>query len=132
MSWGRFSQNATAVEYVLVALNHMQVSVCYQWSRDSFRKRHRGTPGLKKSIIPFPQHIADLKILAHFFSSLGENDVVDVRVRAGDADDDEGRATALRGGHCARFLKASWNSFTHVWRRLKTSCRRLRGQDEPR
>ena len=94
MSWGRLSLNATVVEYKLVAFNHMQVSVCYQWSRDSLRKRHRGTPGLKKSIIPFPQHIADLKFLTHFFSCLGENDVVDVRVRADDADGDEGLATA--------------------------------------
>ena len=36
---------------------------------------------------------------------------MDVRVRAGDADDDEGLAIALRGGHCARLLKASWKFF---------------------
>ena len=89
----------------------MQVSVCYLWSRGSLRKGHRGTPGLKKNMISFPPHIADLKILAHFFSRLGEHDVVDVRVRAGDAEDDEGLAIALRRGHCARFLKASRKFF---------------------
>ena len=89
----------------------MQVSVCYLWSRGSLRKGHRGTPGLKKNMISFPPHIADLKILAHFFSRLDEHDVVDVRVRAGDAEDDEGLAIALRRGHCARLLKASWKFF---------------------
>ena len=34
-----------------------------------------------------------------------------LRVRAGDAEDDEGLAIALRRGHCARFLKASWKFF---------------------
>ena len=81
------------------------------WSRGSLRKGHRGTPGLKKNMISFPPHIADLKILTHFFSRLGEHDVVDVRVRAGDAEDDEGLAIALRRGHCARLLKASRRFF---------------------
>ena len=69
---------------MLIALNHMQVSVCYLWSRGNLSKGHRGIPGFKKNIISFPQDIADLKNLQHFFSGLGENDIVNVRVRARD------------------------------------------------
>ena len=82
----------------------MQVSVCYLWSRGSLRKGHRGTPGLKNNMISFPPHIADLKILAHFFSRLGEHDVVDVRVRAGDADDDEEAPSTLRRARVLQLL----------------------------
>ena len=69
--WLYLSQNATVVESMLIALNHMQVSVCYLWSRGNLSKGHRGIPGFKKNIISFPQDIADLKNLQHFFSSLG-------------------------------------------------------------
>ena len=95
--WLYLSQNATVVESMLIALNHMQVSVCYLWSRGSLSKGHRGVPGFKKNIISFPQDIADLKNLQHFFSSLGENDVVNVRVRAGDTEDEEAPSTLRRG-----------------------------------
>ena len=78
--------------------------VCYLWSRGSLRKGHRGIPGFKKNIISFPQDIADLKNLAHFFSSLGENDVVNVRVRAGDADDDEEAPSTLRRARVLQLL----------------------------
>ena len=61
------SQNATVVESMLIALNHMQVSVCYLWRRGNISKGHRGIPGFKKNIISFPQDIADLKNLQHFF-----------------------------------------------------------------
>ena len=69
---------------MLVALNHMQVSVCYLQSRATLRKGHRGIPGFKKNIISFPQDITDLKNLRHFFSTLSENDVVNVRVYSND------------------------------------------------
>mgnify|MGYP003329885884 CR=1 FL=1 len=75
----------------------MQVSVCYLWSRGNISKGHRGIPGFKKNIISFPQDIADLKNLQHFFSNLSENDVVNVRVRAGEADDEETTSTLRRG-----------------------------------
>ena len=101
--WLYLSQNATVVESMLIALNHMQVSVCYLWSRGSLSKGHRGIPGFKKNIISVPQDVADLKNLQHFFSSLGENDVVNVRVRASDADDEEAPST-LRRARVIRLL----------------------------
>ena len=52
------------------------------------RKEHRGIPGFKKNLISFPQDIADLKNHQHFFSSLGENDIVNVRLRSNDVEAD--------------------------------------------
>ena len=75
--WLYLSHHATVVESMLVALNHMQVSVCYLRSRNTLSK---GIPGFKKNIISFPQDITDLKNLSHFFSALSANDVVNVRV----------------------------------------------------
>ena len=81
---------------MLIALNHMQVSVCYLWSRGSLCKGLRAIPGFKKNIISFQQDVADLKNLAHFFSSLGENDIVNVRQRQNDAQDSDNASTLRR------------------------------------
>ena len=94
--WLYLSQNATVVESMLIALNHMQVSVCYLWSRGNLCKGLRAIPGFKKNIISFPQDVADLKNLAHFFSSLGENDIVNVRQRQDDAQDSDNASTLRR------------------------------------
>ena len=75
-TWRYLSQNATVLESMLVALNHMQVNVCY------FRGcsgRGQGLSGFRKNIIAFPQDIADLKNLRHFWSKLAVNDIVNVR-----------------------------------------------------
>ena len=49
--WLYLSQNATVVESMLVALDHMQVSVCYL---KATRRFGRGIPGFHKNIISFP------------------------------------------------------------------------------
>ena len=70
------------------------------------RKFKQGPPrhsGIQEATISFPQDVADLKNLQHFFSSLGENDVVNVRVRASDADDEEA-PTTLRRARVIRLL----------------------------
>ena len=103
--WLYLSRNVTIIESMLVALNHMQVSVCYLTSRGNLRKGHRGIPGFKKNIISFPQDLADLKNLQHFFSSLSENDVVNVRVRAEDGDEaEEAMPSLLRRARVLQLL----------------------------
>ena len=68
------STNAT-VESMLVALNHMQVSVCYLQSR-------RGSSqmtGFHKNIISFPQDLTELKNYENFLTNLQVDDIVNVR-----------------------------------------------------
>ena len=77
--WMYLSLNATVVESMLVALDHMQVSVCYLRNA---RRFGRGIPAFHKNIISFPQDINDMKNLAHFFSTLATNDIINVRVPA--------------------------------------------------
>ena len=60
---------------MLVALNHMQVSVCYL---QNMRLGRGVIPGFRKNIISFPQDINDLKNVSHFFTNLAANDVVNV------------------------------------------------------
>ena len=57
---------------------------------------------------------------------------MDVRVRAGDAEDDEGLAIALRRGHCARLLKASWKFFYAFLEALEGVLQACSGQNKPR
>jgi hypothetical protein len=62
--WMQVSEQATVVESMLVALGHMQVSVCYLrtvWSRPG-----RALPAFHKNIICFPQDLTELKRLRHF------------------------------------------------------------------
>ena len=60
---------------MLVALDHMQVSVCYL---KATRRFGRGIPGFHKNISS-PQDINDMKNISQFFSNLAANDIVNVR-----------------------------------------------------
>ena len=62
--WLYLAESASVVESMLVALNHMQVSVCYL---QYMRLGHGVLPGFRKNIMAFPQDINDLKNLSHFF-----------------------------------------------------------------
>ena len=68
--------NATVVEEMLVALLHMQVDVCYL--QQGRRHQYTGMPAFRKNIIAFPQELAEVKQLLHFWTSLVPNDVVNV------------------------------------------------------
>ncbi len=68
--------NATVVEEMLVALLHMQVDVCYL--RQGRQRHYTGMPAFRKNIITFPQELAEVKQLLHFWTSLAPNDVVNV------------------------------------------------------
>ena len=68
-------ENATVVEEMLVALNHMQVDVCYL--------RRTGLTGFRKNIISFPQDAVELKNFQTFWSNLKIGDIVNVLVEKG-------------------------------------------------
>ena len=51
-------RQATVLEAMLVALNHMQVSVCEFTGR---RDRRTGLTRFRKNIISFPQHVSELQ-----------------------------------------------------------------------
>ena len=71
-----YMQHATVVEAMVVALQHMQISVCTM-------RGFSGKPGLacyRKNIICFPQELLELRQLHEFFSRLAPNDVVTVSV----------------------------------------------------
>ena len=76
---------------MLVALSHMQVSVCYLRSA---RQRRTGMTCFRKNIISFPQDVAELRQLQSFLSTLAANDVVNARVR----NDDVAGAAAMTSG----------------------------------
>jgi hypothetical protein len=77
--WLELAREATVVESMLVALGHMQVSVCYL--RSARQGPRRGLmPAFHKNIICFPQDLAELRQLRHFFANLRVNDVVNVRL----------------------------------------------------
>ena len=70
--WLHLSRIATVTETMLVALSHMQVSVCYLR-----HNKHYGTgmPGFRTNIISFPQELLELKKLEHYWSSLEVHDL---------------------------------------------------------
>ena len=68
--------NATVVEEMLIALLHMQVSVCY--FRPGRNKQYNGLPSFRKNIIAFPQELSEVKQLFNFWTTLSENDIVNV------------------------------------------------------
>ena len=68
-------ENATVVEEMLVALNHMQVDVCYL--------RRTGASGFRKNIISFPQDAVELKNFQTFWSNLKVGDIVNVSQEKG-------------------------------------------------
>jgi hypothetical protein len=58
MQMQQLFREASVLEAMLVALNHMQVSVCtFSAARDS----RTGLPRFRKNIISFPQRVADRK-----------------------------------------------------------------------
>ena len=74
---------ATVVEEMLVALHHMQVSVCTV-GRGS--RKHGGMTNFRKNIISFPQELNELKQLVALISSLEVGDIVNVRLASESAD----------------------------------------------
>ena len=68
-TWRYLADNATVLESMLVALNHMQVNVCYL---RGFRNAGGGVSGFRKNIIAFPQDLTDLKHARHFLRRFGE------------------------------------------------------------
>ena len=66
-------RTATVVEEMLVALNHMQVDVCYL--------RRSGLTGFRKNIISFPQDSVELKNFNTFWSNLKTGDIVNVTLK---------------------------------------------------
>ena len=73
--------SATVVEEMLVALLHMQVDICYM--RPGRRKQYTGLPSFRKNIIAFPQELSEVKQLLNFWTSLSENDIVNVQPKPG-------------------------------------------------
>ena len=68
-------RQASVLEAMLVALNHMQVSVC---TFTSAGKSRTGLPRFRKNIISFPQHVSDLQQHISFLEGVAINDIVNV------------------------------------------------------
>jgi len=71
----QYIDSASVVESMVVALHHMQISVCYLRGR---RERSSGLSCFRKNIISFPQDLVELQQLHTFMSGLQPNDVVNV------------------------------------------------------
>ena len=71
---------ASVVESMLVALNHMQVNVCTFEGRQDSRT---GLTRFRKNIISFPQRLSELQQHLSFVASVVENDIVNVITSAG-------------------------------------------------
>jgi hypothetical protein len=98
-----YIESASVVESMLVALRHMQISVCYLRGR---RERSSGLSCFRKNIISFPQDLMELQQLHRFVSGLQPNDVVNVDVS-------EGPSAAAGPGRIvrARVVRASARGF---------------------
>ena len=68
-------RQASVLESMLAALNHMQVSVC---TFTSAGKSRTGLPRFRKNIISFPQHMSDLQQHFSFLAGVAINDIVNV------------------------------------------------------
>ena len=77
--WMELSRIATVTESMLVALSHMQVSVCYLRRRQLFSS---AMTGFRTNIISFPQEMLELNKLRHYWSSLEVHDIVNVTLAA--------------------------------------------------
>ena len=66
--------HATVVEEMLIALNHMQVSVC------TVGRARTGVSMFRKNIISFPQELNELKHMEAFLSNATRGDIVNVRL----------------------------------------------------
>ena len=70
--------HATVPESMLIALNHMQVSVITLRGRGG---AYTGMTGFRKNVISFPQDVSQLRNYQHFLANLAVNDVVNIRRR---------------------------------------------------
>ena len=73
-------RSASVLESMLVALNHMQVSVC---TFASAKDTRTGLPRFRKNIISFPQHVSDLQQHMSFLASVAVHDIVNVDTARG-------------------------------------------------
>ena len=67
--------NMNPLESTLIALNHMQVSVCHLRTRGG---KYQGLTAYRKNIISFPQELVEMTNLQQFFDTLEVNDFVNV------------------------------------------------------
>ena len=74
---------ASVVESMLVALNHMQVNVCTFEGREDSRT---GLTRFRKNIISFPQRLSELQQHLAFVDSVVENDILNVVTGAATVD----------------------------------------------
>ena len=72
-------RDASILEAMLVALHHMQVSVCMF---DGRRDRRSGLTRFRKNIISFPQHVSELQQHLSFVAEVRMNDIVNVLTAA--------------------------------------------------
>ena len=72
--------HATVVEEMLIALNHMQVSVC------TVGRARTGVSMFRKNIISFPQELNELKHMEAFLSNITRGDIVNVRLSLSSTD----------------------------------------------
>ena len=71
-----YTDHATVVEEMLVALLHMQIDVCH--FRQGRKKRYEGLARFRKNIIAFPQELQEVKQMFHFLTNLNIGDLVNV------------------------------------------------------
>ena len=71
---GEHFMKASILESQLIALNHMQVDVC-------FLRNSTGLSNFRKNIISFPQDLLELKQFHSFLSNIKIHDVVNVTIK---------------------------------------------------
>ena len=86
-----YTDHATVVEEMLVALLHMQIDVCH--FRQGRKKRYEGLARFRKNIIAFPQELQEVKQMFHFLTNLNIGDLVNVAL----PDKDRGEVIFVRG-----------------------------------
>jgi hypothetical protein len=98
-----YIDGASVVESMLVALHHMQVSVCYLRGRHS---RFSALSCFRKNIISFPQDLLELQQMHSFLSRLTTNDVVHI-----DTSGAGGSSSSVAKTVRARIVRASTRGF---------------------
>ena len=117
MELGHLFRQATVLEAMLVALNHMQVSVCMFEGGRIVAPASRASG---KNIISFPQHVSELQQHLSFVANVAEHDIVNV-LCAADASDLLNRGSrAFDVPACSRkglmlFLSSSLTKLHQVW-----------------
>ena len=92
---------ATVVEEMLVAMHHMQVSVC---TVGTAARKGFGMTTFRKNIISFPQELNELKEMLAFMSNLSVNDSVNVRIALQPEEPATLRRARIREIHASTFL----------------------------